>query len=233
MLLRKSIRTSCVNRPFKKLTYICMSLKTWLRPWNPKCSCAMLPMSNKHRRVSEIGKKQSKRKSKSTGRKLKNRRCQSTMRKWRRSLNRNTTSDKKTLRTLVNNSRISSWITLNKSKRNCWRENSSRDKSKKTFRGRNRKKLQDRRRQRKSELSYLKQTKINSNKSRLHCSKRPKMRKRSNNLLDRGMLVMRWKRSAKINDSKPNKKKDSAWLTVRSKNLGSFRITKKKFWIDR
>ena len=160
MRLRKSIRMSCVNRPFKKLTCICMRVKTWSRPWNPKCLCAMLPMSNRHKRVSEIGRNKSIEKSKSTGRKLKNRRCKNMMRKWRRSLNRNTTSDKKTLKTLVNNSRISSWITLSRSKRNCWRENSSRDKSKKTFKERNRKKLQDRRRQHKSELSYLKQTKI-------------------------------------------------------------------------
>ena len=59
------------------------------------------------------------------------------------------------------------------------------------------------------------------------------MIRRSINLPRQETLVMKWKKSVKMRDLRLNKLKDNAWLTVRSKSSGDFRITKKKYWTDK
>ena len=69
MLLSRTTKMNCVAKPSQKLTKTCMRVKIWSKLLNQKCSCAMLLMSNKLRKHSEIERSRWIQRSKSTGKK--------------------------------------------------------------------------------------------------------------------------------------------------------------------
>ena len=172
MLLNKTTKMNSADRLLRRRTWICMKVKTWSRPWNPRCSCVTSLTSSKHKKVWETERNKLKRRSRLIGKRLRSRKCLNMTRRWKRSLSKNTTSGKRTQRTSATNLNNSNWIISNKSKRSYLKENLSRDKPKKILKGRNRRRLRDKSELHRSEQTYLKQTRISLSRSKLHWFKK-------------------------------------------------------------